>query len=1165
MDDSSTILTLDDDNPWPGLDSYTEEAQAYFRGRDPESAELLRLIRLSPFVALYGKSGLGKTSMLRAGVFPRLRKARFLPVYLRLDYTESAEHPPLAQALARLRQETGAPGVDAAPPEPGEELWAYLQRRERPIWTSDNFPLTPVLVFDQFEEVFSRGGSAAHVQRVLDAIADLVGNRLTIELTEDQGAARRLNLQSQQYRIVLSFRSDFLAEVESWERQASLPKHEALHLKALTRDTAVGAIQSAGAAVLEPGVAAQIVDFVLVRDDSDAQGSTAEVEPVLLSLCCFQLNSRRRRPAKIDGELLKSVGKDILRDFYNEALEGTASRVSVFIEDNLIQGGRYRSSFPRGAAIACGALTDDDLARLTSRRLLRVDPQGDVPRIELIHDRLVGIVREAKDSRLQRERDRREKLGLDAEMMQRLEHLGYDVEERTGEGRIGIVYRAREVAEGREVALKIARRTLERESYAPAAELLGRLNHRGIIAELKVHDEASPAVLAMAWVDGRPITLALNNATWDAKAGGIASVCDVIDSAHRQGVVHGDLKPNNLLIAPDGKPKVLDFGLSRMRADAGDLMRSDSSGAAAAARYLAPEQVGEGAEVGPATDVYALGVVLYELLTGDLPFAAGGSRRDDAPELPMLKRGDVPEPLQRICLKALEKRPEDRYRSMSEMREDLECYRRGKAVPVRPSYYNNLIESPARSHVAAIDRWRDQALITDGEHVRLRRAYQSLTRSGLQAVRESRLVHWRVLSLYLGGWLALDGVAWWLALYYSNNELAVGIVRERTGRVFIGLIPAIVANGLWQFFDRRGSYRFAFAAMIIGLVSLPFAVGVGVHEIVGWLADGRACGNGGPGIIAFLNCPVPWGPLRDQIFDGRALLPNIQLFIAFLVAVVWSTYVALRSRTLTSATIVGLYFVALNLIVLDFRGLKYLFDAKLSYGGFYMLPAAYALVVAAVYVGQKPMQPRQAVPLFAIAMVVAILASQAIAIRGPRDWDWQSQLFETGAIEVALGIVYLACSRYLRDRFRVEAAAAYLVLAWLAPVALLGGIALMDEGWRKEEVLWMVPFLGKMLTPWAPVLLAGSIVIVLLAARVQSYLYIICGLLFLDYSSWVIAFADTEKPWSWWPWPFIILCTGLALMASLTWWDFRTRIGEDIDDVGEQLIRSSRLKTAAGR
>ncbi|MCU0967854.1 MAG: WD40 repeat domain-containing protein [Rubrivivax sp.] len=391
---------LSDQNPWPGLDCYTEAAQRYFHGRDADSAELLRLVRQSPFVLLYGKSGLGKTSMLQAGVFPELRQARFLPVYLRLDYTEGAEQPPLQQALARVVQAAVDAGADVEPPEPGEGLWSYLQRRERPIWTADNYPLTPVLVFDQFEEVFSRGGSAGHVKQVLDAIADVAGDRFSSELAEDPASAERLNLQSQQYRVVLSFRSDFLADIESWERQANLPKHEALHLKAMTPETAVAAVEKAGAAVLEPGVAERIVDFVLDRDDAGGGQRATEVEPVLLSLCCFQLNNRRAPGRRIDAALLASAGQDILLDFYREALAGTEPRVAHFIQDHLILGGRYRASYPRDEALASGALTKAELELLTQRRLLRVDPQGDVPRIELIHDRIVGLVNEGRQARL---------------------------------------------------------------------------------------------------------------------------------------------------------------------------------------------------------------------------------------------------------------------------------------------------------------------------------------------------------------------------------------------------------------------------------------------------------------------------------------------------------------------------------------------------------------------------------------------------------------------------------------------------------------------------------------------------------------------------------------------------------------------------------------------
>src|SRR5918993_1750452 len=98
MDSGKASLHLDADNPWPGLLPYDESSQRFFYGRESETAELLRLIQLSPFVTLYGKSGLGKSSLLQAGLFPHLRAARFLPVYLRLDFTQQAVLPPLAQA-----------------------------------------------------------------------------------------------------------------------------------------------------------------------------------------------------------------------------------------------------------------------------------------------------------------------------------------------------------------------------------------------------------------------------------------------------------------------------------------------------------------------------------------------------------------------------------------------------------------------------------------------------------------------------------------------------------------------------------------------------------------------------------------------------------------------------------------------------------------------------------------------------------------------------------------------------------------------------------------------------------------------------------------------------------------------------------------------------------
>ena len=135
---------------------------------------------------------------------------------------------------------------------------------------------------------------------------------------------------------------------------------------AMARETAIDAVAKAGAHLLAPGVAPQVVDFVLDGGEHGSAGSATEVEPALLSLCCYQRNHRRQPPAKIDLAMLQSIGKDILLDFYREGLDGTDPRVSAFIEDDLIQGGRY-SNLPREEALASGAKTPAELDCRTER------------------------------------------------------------------------------------------------------------------------------------------------------------------------------------------------------------------------------------------------------------------------------------------------------------------------------------------------------------------------------------------------------------------------------------------------------------------------------------------------------------------------------------------------------------------------------------------------------------------------------------------------------------------------------------------------------------------------------------------------------------------------------------------------------------------------------
>ncbi|MGZ8945341.1 MAG: nSTAND1 domain-containing NTPase [Methylococcaceae bacterium] len=398
-------IQLDAQNPWPGLATYDEMDSNFFYGREEEAEELLRLIRLSPLTVLYGKSGLGKSSLLQAGLFPRLRQEYFLPVYIRLDTASVAAVSFLEQAAHWFQAALKASLAEYPAFETDENLWCYLHRRDLEIWSQDNHLITPVFVFDQFEEVFAAVRPDLPPPTMLCRdLADLIENKIPGKFASgqlDKHLSEKLDLLTQRYRVLLSFREDFLPAIKNWERDVPSLLRNWSQLKPMSRDHAIKAVSQSGAEIVASGVAEEIVDFVGNLDKNRIEGDTA-IEPVLLSLCCYQLNVRRQtiKAPHIDVELLRKVGQEILEGYYANALAKMPGSVAKFIETHLIQGDRYRSSYPESLALEEGLITQKQLSELTDlHRLLRVDQQLGAPRIELIHDRLVSVVRKARDRR----------------------------------------------------------------------------------------------------------------------------------------------------------------------------------------------------------------------------------------------------------------------------------------------------------------------------------------------------------------------------------------------------------------------------------------------------------------------------------------------------------------------------------------------------------------------------------------------------------------------------------------------------------------------------------------------------------------------------------------------------------------------------------------------
>jgi hypothetical protein len=348
MTPAAARLTIDDQNPWPGLSAFDEAAQRFFNGRGEESAALRRLVMQAPLTILFAASGLGKTSLVQAGLFPLLRKDS-LPVYVRLDPREH-EVPLIDQAKAALQAEIGKRRVDAPAFRGAESLWEYLHRAGLEFWSEDNRLLTPLFVFDQFEEVFTLGATnAAAVARLRNDLADLIENRMPASLAarvqENESAGAGLALDNQRYKVLLSFREDFLAAIEGWKREIPSMMRNRLRLLPMSGEQAFEAVNKTAPHLAPEPIARRIVSFVAAAGEGSVESSAElEVAPALLSLVCHGLNERRKEQGKaqFDEALLTGTGQAIVTDFYRNAVAGLGEPVRRFIERELITERGFR-------------------------------------------------------------------------------------------------------------------------------------------------------------------------------------------------------------------------------------------------------------------------------------------------------------------------------------------------------------------------------------------------------------------------------------------------------------------------------------------------------------------------------------------------------------------------------------------------------------------------------------------------------------------------------------------------------------------------------------------------------------------------------------------------------------------------------------------------------
>ena len=370
----------------------------------------------------------------------------------------------------------------------------------------------------------------------------------------------------------------------------------------------------------------------------------------------------------------------------------------------------------------------------------------------------------------------------------------YAVIERVGTGGMAAVYRARDELLGRDVALKVLSERLSRdgsfgERFRREAQSAANLNHPNIVSLYDYGADNDTYFIVMEYIDGRTLADIIRDEgpLLPERAAEIAAdVAAALSRAHNADLVHRDIKPANIMITSSGQTKVTDFGIARALTRGDDQTVTQTGMVIGTAAYLSPEQA-QGNPVDARSDVYSLGCVLYEMLTGRAPFSgdtplaiAYKHVRESAPP-PSSANSDVPPELDAVIMKSMSKNPDNRYSSATEMKQDLDRFLSGQRVEATPVLADDTLATPGTSQTQVL---RQTDYIAPSEQRR---------RGGLWYVGLALLI------------LALFGVAAWLLF---NNLLGQDVtVPPVKGLTVDQAVEVLQGRGLDSNVQRRFSGR----------------------------------------------------------------------------------------------------------------------------------------------------------------------------------------------------------------------------------------------------------------------------------------------------------------------------------------------------------------------
>jgi len=420
--------------PFPGLQSFQEKNKSQFGGRDLEISELFDMTEGSVLTVVFGKSGIGKTSLLLAGLMPELQKNFYLPVYIRIDY--SSLKSPLEQ-LKAITFEKLKSQDDAVPEFEQRTLWEYFHD----VRLLDGM-MTPVLILDQFEEIFTLGKDKyAGVLELMTQLSDLIENRVPLVVQENSQRRTDIlssNYSEQHYRVILSLREDYLAQLEGFKKYIPSLKNNRYRVVQMTVLQAMDAAVKPGKGLLDREVAAEIIrklpgvtepDFDETAEEQDGVKRLL-VEPFLLSLICYQMNEKRIQIGedKFTIELVRQFQiSDVINSYYDDTMKEFNDKVRLGIEDELLTESGYRKLETLETMQSKYGIGENVMKTLIDKRIVRKEERDGVEYVELIHDVLAPVIKHKRDLRIveinEKERSAAIKRAIELDRTQRRKYI----------------------------------------------------------------------------------------------------------------------------------------------------------------------------------------------------------------------------------------------------------------------------------------------------------------------------------------------------------------------------------------------------------------------------------------------------------------------------------------------------------------------------------------------------------------------------------------------------------------------------------------------------------------------------------------------------------------------------------------------------------------------